>query len=157
MSKLKLVVAAMVFFGVLALGTGLIAEQRTGGGVDQTPVDPTIKALIQARFEVAKQVYETMQPHRPESLEEMVVWSRRWMDEQIRLDPGASKRLAAIRDHLDRTRGLEALADQRHQAARGTLAETLKVRYFRLEAEEMLAELRIINPDLFPPKAVAKP
>ena len=162
MAKPKVIVAVLVFFGVLVLGTGLIAQQRTGGGVGQTTgagsMAPTIKALIEARVEVAKGVYETtMAPPRDGPLDDMPVWSRRWMDEQINLDPSLVKKLAAIQGHLDRTRSLEAIADQRVQAARGRATDTLKVKYFRLEAEQMIAELRIINPALPLPKAAAKP
>ena len=155
MAKLKVIVAVLVFIGVLVLGTGLIAQQNTGGVVS---MDPRVKALIEGRIEVAKEVFEaTMAPPRNGPLVDMPDWSRRWMEEQIRLDPDPIKKLAAIQGHLDRTRGLEAIAEQRHEAARGTHADVLKMRYFRLEAEQMLAEIRIINPGLFPPKPAAKP
>ena len=162
MAKLKVIVAVLAFVGILVLGTGLIAQQNTGGGVDLmkdvTPTDPGIRVLIGARLEAAKEVFETtMEPTRNGPLDDMPVWSRHWMEEQVRLDPSPVKRLAAIQDHLNRTKGLEAIAEARHQQARGSHADTLKMRYFRLEAEQMLAELRIINPGLFPPKPAAKP
>jgi hypothetical protein len=162
MAKLKLIVAVLAFFGVLVLGTGLIAQQRAGGRVGQTTgagsMAPTIKALIEARIAVAKEAYETtMAPPRDGPLDDMPLWSRRWMDEQILLDSSPIKRLAAIQDHLDRTKLLEAIAEQRVQSARGRVTDTLKVKYFRLEAEQMIAELRIINPALPLPKAAAKP
>jgi hypothetical protein len=156
MAKLKLIVAVLVFSGVLVLGTGLIAQQNTGGGV--ASMDPKIKALIEARLGVAKEIFEaTMAPPRNDLLDEMPDWSRRWMDEQILLDPAQIKRLAAIQDHLNRLKNLEELADARIQQAQATRADVLKVKYFRLEAEQMLAEIRIINPGLFPPKAAPKP
>jgi len=59
MAKLKVIVVALVFFGVLVLGTGLIAQQGTGRGVDHAEgIDPALKALIGARVEVAKEVFE---------------------------------------------------------------------------------------------------
>ena len=157
MAKLTVIVVALAFLGVLALGTGLIAQQRTGGGVDR--MDPAIKALIEARIEVAIEAYETtMEPPGDAPLDDMPVWSHRWMDETIKLYPNnPSKRIAATQDHLDRIRGLEAIAEGRAQAARGRRADILKVKYYRLEAEQMLAELRIINPGLFPPKPAARP
>jgi len=166
MAKLKAIVAACVFFGVLALGTGLIAQQRTGGGANQTkgivPMDPTVKALIEARLAVAKEVFETtMQRHKETFakgvLDDMAVWSRRWMDEQIHLDPNPIKNVAAIQDHLERTKRIEAMVDNYAKTGQGQAEDTLKVKYFRLEAEQMLAELRIVNPGLFPAKPAKKP
>ena len=156
MAKLKMIVAGLVFFGVLVLGAGLIAQQNTGDGV--VPMDRTIKALIEARIEVSKEICEAMMaPTRDGPLDNVPAWSRRWMDEQIGLDPDPTKKIAAIQRHLDRIKGLEEIAGERFRAARGTHADVLKMKYFRLEAEQMLAETRIINPGLFPPKPAAKP
>jgi hypothetical protein len=156
MAKFKVIVAMFVFLGVLILGTGLIAQQYTGGGV--APKNQAVRALVEARLGAAKEIFEAaMAPPHNVSLDDMPVWSRRWMDEQMLLDSAPIKRLSAIQNHLDRLRTLEEFADRRFQEARGTHADVLKVKYFRLEAEQMLAEIRIINPGLFPPKAAPKP
>src|SRR5437764_1031240 len=76
MARLKVIVAMLVFSGVLVLGTGLIAQQNTGVGVAQSPVDPTIKSLIEARIKVAQEIFETtMAPPRNGSLDDMPEWS----------------------------------------------------------------------------------
>ena len=166
MTKLRGIAAVLAFFGVLALGTGLIAQQGTGGEVDQRkgmdPMNPTVKALIEARMEVAKGVFEATMQRKKETLvkgafDEMPAWSRRWMDEQIHLDPSPIKSLAAIQAHLDRIKRIEEMVGNEAKVGQGNAEDGLKMKYFRLEAEQMLAELRIINPGLFPAKPTAKP
>jgi len=166
MMKLKVIVALMVFSGFLFVGTGLIAQQRPGGGIDPTkgivPLAPTVKSLIQARIEVAKEIFETtVQRHqqflKAGDLEDVVAWSRHWMEDQIHLDPDPSRNVAAIQDHLDRTRRIEAIMDNYAKTGQGQAVDTLKVKYFRLEAEQMLTELRIVNPEIFPAKPATKP
>ena len=155
MARPQVIGAGLVFFGTLVLGTGLIAQQNPGGG--GVPVNPAIKALMEARLGVAKEIYESIPPSKIQPVDEMSVWSRRWMDDQIRLDPDPSKTLAAIQGHLDRMRRLEAIVEAHNQSARATHADVLKMKYFRLEAEQMIAEIRIVTPGLFPPKPAAKP
>ena len=161
MAKLRVIVAASVFCGLLALGNGLIAQQRPGAGANvpggNTPIAPTIRGLIEARIAVAKDIFEmSLAPAQNAPLEDLPAWSRHWMDDQVALDSDPRKQLAAIQDHLNRLKGLEEMAEARHQAARGGQATTLKMKYARLEAEQMLAEIRIINPALSQPKPAAK-
>jgi hypothetical protein len=152
MAKFKAVIALLVFFGVLILGTGLIAQQKPVDGID-----PTIKDLIVARIEASKDIFETIMASPGEkSLEDLVVWSHRWMDEQIRLEPVLIKKMTAVQDHLDRIKSLETMALQHQEAGRGSHTEVLKMKYYRLEAMQMLVEIRIINPGLPLPKAADK-
>ncbi|WP_435017891.1 hypothetical protein TA3x_005512 [Tundrisphaera sp. TA3] len=161
MAKFRTIVAASTFLGAIALGSGLVAQQGTGGRADRGPgVDPSIRSLIEARIGVAREIFESaMAPPQDGPLDDLPSWSRRWMDDEIGLNPdsGPASRLAAIRAHLGRIKSLEEIAARRQDAARGARADVLKLKYFRLEAEQMLAELRIINPGLFPPTPPARP
>ena len=156
MTKIKVVAVAL---GLFAAGAGLFAQQeggtarKPGGAAPSVPkglpdVAPTIRALIEARLATAREVYgsemarvEQMNGLPPDDLP---MWSRRWMEDQIRLNPGPAETLAAIQSHLERVKRLEGLADQYAKTGQGRSATPLRAKYFRLEAEQMLAEARIL-------------
>lgn len=68
------------------------------------------------------------------------------MEDQLRLGPGPAGTLAAIQAHLLRMKRLEGIADRYAKAGQGRVADALKVRYFRLEAGQKLAEARATFP-----------
>ena len=80
--------------------------------------------------------------HGRADLDDAPLWSHRWMDEELRLATGPAARIAAITAHLERVRSIEQIAEARKESARGTDVDILKARYYRLEAEEMLADAR---------------
>jgi hypothetical protein len=125
------------------MGAGLLAQQPAGGEAKQ---GLTGKALIEARLAAARDVFEGQmklwQNGRAE-LDDLPLWSRRWMDEEVRLAPDPAAWRAAIEAHLKRIQLIEAVADSMHKSARGTIVPVLKTRYDRLVAEEMLAEAKV--------------
>jgi hypothetical protein len=139
-----MIVAALVSLGGLAMGAALLAQQPGEAG-RPAKEGPTGKALIEARLAIAREVYQEQmalwQNGRAE-LHDAPLWSRRWMDEELRLAADPAARRAAIAAHLERARRLEAIAESRHESARGTHADVLRMRYYGLEAEEMLADAR---------------
>lgn len=140
----RMSVAALVSLGGLAMGAALLAQ---GPGEVGRPAKegPTGKARIEARIAIARDIYQEMMAlwqRARADLDDLPLWSRRWMDEELRLATGPAARHAAITAHLERVRGIEQVAKARHEAARGTHADVLKARYFQLEAEEMLADAR---------------
>jgi hypothetical protein len=163
MNKFKRVSIFLTALGLLAASHGLLAEPP-GGEVGQPagkPArstvkdradDPGIKALIEARLATARAVYES-EIHRYEAMltvppDDTAVWSRRWMEEQNRLNPGPSEVLSSIRGHLERVKRLEAIADGYAKTGQGRTSDALKMKYFRLEAEQLFAEARAAHPEL---------
>jgi hypothetical protein len=139
------IVAVLASLGGLAMGAALLAQQPPGAPAPTAKEGLTGKALIEARLATARDVYHggiNLWQHDRADLADAPLWSRRWMDEELRLAADQAARLAAIAAHLDRVRSIEKVAESRKAAARGTEVDVLKARYYRLEAEEMLADAR---------------
>jgi hypothetical protein len=173
MTKLNSIAVALASVGILAAGAGLLAQQPGGvaaglrGGEpdrpatkDHAPVEPAIKALIEGRLRTAREVFEEEMGRYEHTLtlfsDDTSVWSRRWMEEQLRLSPKPAERLVAIQDHLKRVKRLEIVAQQYAKTGQGRISDALKAKYFRLEAEELLAEAKASHPNvpLQTPKAI---
>ncbi len=165
MTKLKVIAVALASLGIPALGAGLLAQQTGGGGAGQRdgepdqpttkglgPVEPAIKALIEARVETAREVFKQEIERYEHTLtifpDDTSVWSRRWMEEQLRLSPKPAEKLAAIQAHLERVKRPERIADQYAKIGQGRVSDALKAKYFRLEADQLLAEAQVTHPNV---------
>jgi RNA polymerase sigma factor (sigma-70 family) len=101
------------------------------------------RALAEARVETAREilrVQEVLHREGEASLEGFTEWSRRLMEARLHLAEAPAERIAAIREHRDRMLILERRLSQRVKSATVPLTEFLKGKYFRLEADELLAE-----------------
>src|SRR5947208_3660176 len=98
MASPKTIVAALVSLGGLALGAALLAQQPGEAG-RPAKEGATGKALVEARLATAREAYQvgmTLWQRGRADLAEAPDWSRRWMDEELRLAAGPAARLAAI-------------------------------------------------------------
>jgi hypothetical protein len=166
MTKLKVIAVPLASVAILSAGAGLLAQQTGGGGAGPrggepgqpaaahglAPVAPAIKALIEARIGTARGIFELEMKRFEDALtifpDDTSVWSRRWMEDQLRLGPKPAEKLAAIQAHLERVKRLEKIADQYARTGQGRTSDALKAKYFRLEAEQMLVEARATQPDV---------
>ena len=137
-----------------ALGA-TIPDTRRGSGAeapggpaakDSEAASPASTALNEARLATAREIVQR-EMQRIEStvtpaVEDAPVWSRRWMDEELRLRTDPAARLAAIADHLERAKRLEQFADNPARTGQTRQSDALKARYYRLEAEQILLEAR---------------
>ena len=158
MNKLKLIAVTLVSFGILEVGAGLLAQQTKVGPGERSeqpkqatrtgaaPLDPAIKALIEARLATAREVFEQefarIEQTLPPFPDDASLWSRRWMEEQLRLSIKPADRLAAIQAHVERARRLEKITEQYGRTGQFRTSDGLKAKYFRLDAEQLLAEAR---------------
>lgn len=159
MTKLKLIAAALATLGGLTIGAGLLAQQSGIGDAgrrarapglqaaeDSETAAPASRALIEARMATAREIVQSeMQRYEivvNPTAEDTTVWSRRWMDEELRLRTDPAARLTAIADHLERAKRLEQITDNLARAGRVRHTDALKARYYRLEAEQILSEAR---------------
>ena len=144
MTRRDVIAIAMVTIGILTAGVGLLAQQTGGRGADRdraaaaqgaATTDPTIRALIEARVATAREVFERemsrLENVVPISYEDAATWSRRWMDEELRLNPDPAKTLGALWDHLERVKRVEENASGYARAGQGRVADVLKAKYFR--------------------------
>ncbi len=158
MTRLGKTVAILASLGGLATGAAILAQQPPGEPAPTAKEGPAGKALIEARLATARDLYQVgmalWQRGRAE-LDDAPLWSRHWMDEELRLATDPAARLAAITAHLERVRSIEQIAKARKESARGTDVDILKARYERLQAEEMLADVRA-NPGAATPQPASK-
>jgi hypothetical protein len=151
--------------GILAGGAGLLAQQTKGGGAgqrggepgqpalkDPVSVDPEIRPLIEACVATAREVFEQEIKRYEQTLtafpDDTAFWSRRWMEDQLRLGLKQAEAVAAIQAHLDRVKRLERIAEQYAKAGQSRPSDALKAKYFRLEAEQMLVVARTMYPNV---------
>lgn len=73
-------------------------------------------------------------------LEEISFWSRCLTEDRLRLATTPAERLDAIREHRNRMVVHERLTGDSARAGSGRVLDALKGRYYRLEADQLLAE-----------------
>ncbi len=128
---------------------GIAQPGQGGGGSQQPKIAASAKAAFFARdstrIELASRLYEEM-VKRNETMvgspfpEDAPMWSRRWMEDEVRVARNHAERVAATENHLARTKRLEETAENYAKAGQAPHVTALKMRYFRLEAEQLLAE-----------------
>ena len=162
MNKLNVVAVTLVTVGLIPVGAGLLAQQPKRGGAgqrngqsgqttltDMTPANPVIRAIVEARLATARQIFEEeltqIQQTNVPFTDDISVWSRHWMEAQLRLSPTMADKRAAIQAHVERARRVEKIAVEQANAGNFRTSDSLKAKYFRLEAEYLLAEARAIE------------
>ncbi len=137
-----------------APGDGRTENRHEVAPKDPVPAAPPGRALVQERAATARQIVEQDMQRLKAAMtlpgDDFPAWSRRWMEEQIRLHPAPAERIAAIQAHLARMKELEQILDGYAKTGQGRVVDALKMKYFRLEAEQMLAEGKAIVGDLPP-------
>jgi hypothetical protein len=144
-----LVVVGGTSAGALALA------QRTGAPVDggrpkeqaaANPMDRTVRSLLETRIATAREIRDrALDGIRtgsggPGNFDQLAIWSRRLMEDRLRLAATRGERLDAIREHRDQMAVLEVWVKAYNEANQTPLSETLKGKYYRLEADQFLAE-----------------
>jgi hypothetical protein len=121
----------------------IMASQKKLPAPDLKPANTALEA--------AKEVYEgyiaardfgNVQDRHDDDSEFLHRWSKRWLDAEIEIGKEKNKQIAAYSAHMDRMKALEKLQKGRYRSgdiSRGEFAET---EYFRIEAEQWLAEAK---------------
>ncbi len=107
---------------------------------------------LKTRAETARQIFEQESEHVRAGIaaitDEIALWSRRWMEDELQLRNTPAEKIAAIQDHVDRLRHLEKQMEAAVQTGRMLASHPLKMKYFRLEAEHQLSEFHAAHPDV---------
>ena len=77
-------------------------------------------------------------------LDAIPTWSRRLMEDRIRVAGDRAARLAALREHRDRMKKLEMLYTELQEAWKLWSFDVKNVKYHRLEADQLLAEAGVL-------------
>ena len=120
------------------------------------------RALLEARIETAREIINREldlfgDPRAATNMGDRIpAWSRRLMEDRLRLADTPGVRLDAIREHRNRMISLERQI-RRYTEAEAPIqpAEAFKVKYYRLEADQLLAEAGV-DPAKEPPVAETK-
>ncbi len=73
-------------------------------------------------------------------LEEIATWSRRLMEDRLRLAATPGERLDAIREHRNLMIAFERMTTQWASTGQARISDGLKGKYHRLEADQLLTE-----------------
>jgi RNA polymerase sigma factor (sigma-70 family) len=120
------------------------------------------RAFLEARIETAREIINRESdllgdPRAATNMGDRIpAWSRRLMEDRLRLADTPGARLDAIREHRNRLISLERQI-RRYTEAEAPIqpAEAFKVKYYRLEADQLLAEAGV-DPAKEPPVAETK-
>jgi hypothetical protein len=103
----------------------------------------TPKELAAARTEAAKAAFEAVKASVAvgrDPTEAIYTWSVRWLTAQLE---GGAKAPAALEDHLQRMKELEAAVTAKFQSGTAAKGDTLAAAYYRAEAEVWAARKKL--------------
>ena len=138
MPKTRKLLVVLFSCAVLTIGTA-IAIEKVPAGAESNVSSKELLEAAQSAYDVHKVLY---QRNGGVTAEDLYVWSKRCMAADRDLNPAVEDATKAIKAHLQRMEELGALAKARHEGARGTAADVMAAKYYRTEAELMLARLK---------------
>jgi len=112
---------------------------------DKKPPAVDVKSR-EALLLAAKDAYEGMitrrqtDPSVPNDIEYLYRWSRRWLEAERNLSSAKESRQAASKAHVDRMQWLVSMQEDMVKNGLGSKYELACVKFFRIEAEQWLAE-----------------
>ena len=112
-----------------------------------TALDRGLKILTEARIATAREILaldlgriQHMGGGASDLFAVIPFWSHRLMVDRLRIAATEADRLESMREHRDRMRDLEALMGGYAKTGQGRVSDSLKATYYRLEADQLLAE-----------------
>lgn len=144
---IKLASSLLFAMGAGTLGYVASAQQGAGGPPAGAARRPALKdaarKYLEARVETARQIVEADMNRFVNGLgtaAEIPVWSHRLMADRLQLAKNAADRIKAIREHRRLMIDLEEMMVAFAKTGQVRMADALKARYYRLEADQLLAE-----------------
>ena len=105
------------------------------------PMSRTVRLLVEARIETAREILRRDLERLRNSgaigtdvFDQIPVWSRRLMEDRLRLAETPGQRLDAIREHRNCMAMLEQVMGRYAAAGQARASDGLKGKYYRLEA-----------------------
>ena len=93
--------------------------------------------------------------------DQIPAWSRRLMGDRLRLADTPADRLDAIREHRNRMTLFERIMRAYNESGQGKISDALRVRYYRIEADQLLFEAGVDPekeaPAVYPEKSGTRP
>ncbi|GAC1323971.1 MAG: hypothetical protein NVSMB14_17340 [Isosphaeraceae bacterium] len=121
-------------------------------GEPQDDNDRVIQSLAKQRLEISRTVFKHQVDRQMANAEvvirnfdDMSIWSKHWMEDEIRIDSHPQARLLAIHGHFARMKTVEDRMMKWFKAGQIRESDALKANYYRLEAETMLLETQRVE------------
>jgi RNA polymerase sigma factor (sigma-70 family) len=170
-ARLKTLAWALVLLGGGTAGVLAFAQRQKETAKPDAPKAQAVagapsprqgRALLEARIETAREIINREldlfgDPRATTNIGDRIpAWSRRLMEDRLRLADTPEARLDAIREHRNRMISLERQI-RRYTESEAPIqpAEAFKVKYYRLEADQLLVEAGV-DPANEPPVAETK-
>ena len=146
MSLQRFIFPACCFaIGILFGGWGLRFTAPASAEQKQPATDARSAAAL---LEAAKAVYQghtermKIRSEGVRDLEYLCHWSRRWLDAERAIDKAKDKQVAAYSAHLDRMKALEGIWQKVIKDGGAAKYELAVLVFYRIEAEQWLAEAK---------------
>ncbi len=156
-ARLRTIAVALLVLGGGTAGLFAYVQARQEPGKTDEPksravaearMPRQVRALIQARVNTAHQLIameiEGIRNGDPRItrviFEQIAIWSRRLMEDRLRLAGTPAERLAAIREYRKYMFFLEEITKGANESGSGDAKDVARARYHRLEADQLLAE-----------------
>ncbi|MHB1562234.1 MAG: hypothetical protein ACYC61_32715 [Isosphaeraceae bacterium] len=144
---IKLASSMLVAVGTGTLGYMASAQQGAAGppaGAARGPaLKDTARKCLEARVETARQIVEADMNRFINGMgttAEIPAWSHRLMADRIQLARNRADRIKAIREHRRLMSDLEEMMTAFAKTGQVRMADALKAKYYRLEADQLLAD-----------------
>ncbi|HVX10583.1 MAG TPA: hypothetical protein VHC22_05345 [Pirellulales bacterium] len=132
MPRTRKLLVVLLVLGALTMGTAI--------AIDKRPDSPGPGASSEELVEAARQTYEVLKKNlRRSEPEDLYLWSKRWMTAEWDLGLAAGEAPKAVREHYARMLELETITVALHEAAQLSAEKVAATKYYRTEAELMLA------------------
>ena len=125
----------------------IIVRGKPASGQAKVGDRELIRSLAKRRLETSRAIYAQQVERQMANAEvvirnfdDMSIWSKHWMEDEIRLDAAPAARVAAIQSHLVRMKVVEERMMNWAKVGQIRESDALKANYYRFEAEMMLAE-----------------
>jgi hypothetical protein len=166
-ARWKTIAAASVLVAGTAVGMAAFArgqKESAGPGraqeVASSHAPQPWRTSLEARVETAREILKlNMERLRynvnipggaTEIFDKIPTWSRRLMEDRLRLASTPTERVDAVREHRNRMILHERLVSAYNSVGQGRGTEALEGKYYRLEADQLLAEAGV-DPEKEPP------
>jgi hypothetical protein len=141
------ILASCVVMGVLLMSWNSWFHDVASAEQNQPAADAkSARAMLEAATKVYREYAEMAKAGvvtgKGNDVEFLYQWSRRWLDSERSIDKATNKQVASFEGHLSRMSALEARCRSQVKAGMAFQYELSAVEFFRIEAEQWLAEAK---------------
>jgi hypothetical protein len=115
----------------------------TANSADRPVAAPIAEQRLKLAREAMRALGELERMREPVTSEQLYRWSHRLMQVELKVRANEADRTAAVTKHLERMKSIEERVEEGYRNGEISYFNLLEARWRRLEAEALLAELKI--------------